>query len=434
MVVSRGMVLIFAVVIGMPWLVIASVLASRHRSSLPASQIAASGNSKSGSSAAAAASGTNELDAGFAEPPQEWVSGKMGPWGQIESMLFAIDVPEEFISRVAPPTSEPPVRWSFPAYSREKVLAALRAAGMTEVEVRQLDISGKWSGDAGVISVEPGDRLILSLTPEVRSKLYTMLVAFPQNAQQIDPIVFRPGKIDWRLQGSGLASESITLLKRLLYPQGEDALLFADLQPALRSLPGAAEQRRFLGAVARKRAVMVRLRLGPDTDVDELSRYWGVGGRRKDLVPLLTPLHRVKEGTINVVFLLPAFARDRLYSHPPFPDDASVPHDCFWSAFNFFNESPDNNAINTHSLQALIENYNKLAAPTQLGDLLILATRDSVPVHAAVFIADDIYFTKNGNGPYQPWILMRFADLLERYNVKYPGSGLGIHYFRRRGL
>ena len=142
----------------------------------------------------------------------------------------------------------------------------------------------------------------------------------------------------------------------------------------------------------------------------------------------------MKEGTINVVFLLRRFRSRPSVQSSPCSGRHERAADCFWSAFNFFNESPDNDAVNTHSLQALIENYYKLAAPTQLGDLLILATRNSVPVHAAVFIADDIYFTKNGNGPYQPWILMRFADLLEKYNVKYPDGGLAIHYFRHRGL
>jgi hypothetical protein len=70
-----------------------------------------------------------------------------------------------------------------------------------------------------------------------------------------------------------------------------------------------------------------------------------------------------------------------------------------------------------------------------LGDLLILTSQDGSPVHAASFLADDIYFTKNGVSLGQPWILMRLSDLLETYNVQHPGGeALVVHYFRRNGF
>ena len=147
---------------------------------------------------------------------------------------------------------------------------------------------------------------------------------------------------------------------------------------------------------------MVRLRLGPDTDMRNCR---GTGASVDGAKSLFRSSPRCigSKRARSTWFSSCPLSLATVSSHPPFPDDASVPHDCFWSAFNFFNESPDNNA-KTALLAGIDRELNKLAAPTQLGDLLILATRDSVPVHAAVFIADDIYFTKNGNGPYQPWI------------------------------
>ncbi len=286
-------------------------------------------------------------------------------------------------------------------------------------------------------SVEPGDPLILSLAPEVRSKLYAILIEFPQNVQSIDPTWFRAGMIDWRLEDGGLAPESVALLKRLLYPQGENTLLFADLEPALRSLPGNAQRMRFMKAVLRKRAVLARIRLDPDSDVETVSQYWGIGGRRKDIFPFLSALHRVEKGCkVNIVCLLPDFPRDHLYRHPSLAaDDKGVKQDCFWSAYNFFNDPPDDDVEDTHSFAGLKQDYNRILAPTQLGDVMILTARDGVPVHAAVFVADDIYFTKNGVNLTQPWILMHLADLLETYNLRHPSSGpVNIHYFRRKGL
>ncbi len=171
-------------------------------------------------------------------------------------MVFAIDVPDEFV--YVPPAGNAPVRWSFPGYGKQKVLATLRSVGMPEDDVNKLDRNAKWISDDGVTSLEPGDPLILSLAPEVRSKLYAILVVFPQNARQIDPIWFWRSAVDWQVQDSGLAPESIGLLKRLLYAQGEDSLLFADFEPALRGLKDDAERRRFVKAVSRKRAVLAQ--------------------------------------------------------------------------------------------------------------------------------------------------------------------------------
>ena len=422
----RWMILLLAVAVLSPWPVIVFLVASGH---------AVNRHSKV-SVAAATPDAAADADAKPSDPPpQEWIAGKKGPWGQIESMVFDIDAPEEAV--VVPAADQPPVRWSFPGYSKEKVLATLRAAGLAEDEVGKLGSSARWNSADGVTWLEPGDALILGLAPQVRSKLYAVLVEFPQNAQTIDPIWFQADNVDWRLQDCGLAAESVALLKRLLYPQGENRLLFTDLEPALRSLPSDAERKRFMKLVLRKRAVLARVRLDPDTDVEDLSQYWGIGGRRKDIYPFLSALHRVEKGCkINVVCLLPDFPRDHLYRHPSLAAAGkSLNQDCFWSAYNFFNDPPDDNVEDTHSLVGLNKGYYRILAPTQLGDLMILAGRDGVPIHAAVFLADDIYFTKNGINLTQPWILMHLADLLENYNVRYPSSGpLNIHYFRRKGL
>ena len=422
---SRWTILLLAVAIVAPWLVIASLLASGH---------AARGNSRSSPAAEATLAATSVADPPADPPPEVWIAGKKGPWGQIESMLFDIDVPADCV--LGPPP--PPVRWSFPGYTKEKVLATLRAAGVPEDEVKKLDESAPWNSDAGVTAVEPGEPLVLSLAPQVRSKLYSILVEFPQNARHVDPLWFRAGNVDvdWRLQDSGLAPQSIALLKRLLYPQGADALLFADSELALRTLPDDAERTRFMRTVLRKRAVLARVRLDPDSDVESLSQYWGIGGRRKDLFPFLSALHRVEKGCkINVLYLLPNFACEHLYRHPStVADDKGVTRDCFWSAYNFFNDPADNSLADTHSNAGLNKDHYQIAYPNQLGDLMILTTRDGSPVHAAVFLADDIYFTKNGASVIQPWLLMHLADLLEEYKVHHPSSGLDIHYFRRKEM
>ena len=53
------------------------------------------------------------------------------------------------------------------------------------------------------------------------------------------------------------------------------------------------------------------------------------------------------------------------------------------------------------------------------GDLIFLLCPDDSPLYAAVYIADDVVFTKNGGNYRQPWILMAWADLVARYPENY---------------
>jgi hypothetical protein len=417
----RGLFLV-AVVSALPWPVAAALLAFGHGPS-EIRRLPPSGAPPGAELKDAAASPKAALLPG-------WVAGKQGPWGTIESMPFTLDVPADCV--LGPPA--PPVRWSFPGYSKEKALGALRAAGVAEDEVKRLEASARWTSDGGVTSVEPGDPLVLGLVPAVRSKLYSVLVEFPQNGLFIEPIWFRAEDVDWRLQDSGLAPASVALLKRLLYPQGENSLLFADSGLALRQLPDDAQRTRFMRAILRKRTILVRVRLDAGTDVEKLSQYWGIGGRRKDLAPLLSALLRARTGNeLGITYLLPDFARKRLNRYPG-PANAGVSEDCFWSAYNFFNDRTENNYQVTHSNAGLNKDCYQILSPNQLGDLMVLTTPDGSAVHAAVYVADDIYFTKNGLNATQPWLLMHLADLLAEYKGLHPQKGVEIRYFRRKGI
>ncbi len=351
-------------------------------------------------------------------------------------MVFAMDLPDEFV--FVPPADTPPVRWSFPEYGKEKVLSTLRSAGVPENEVDKLDKSAKWTNDDNITTVEPGDPLILGLAPDVRARLYGILIRFPQNGRHIDPVWFRPSLIDWQLQDSGLTAESTALLKRLLYVQGDNAVLFADFEPALRALPNDVERRRFMKAISRKRAVLARLTLGPDDDIEQISQYWGIGGRRKDIFPFLNSLHRVEKGcTLNIISILPDFPRDHLYRHPfASGDDKSVKQDCFWTAFNFFNDPPNDRYNDMGYVREVLQrDYYEVQEPSQLGDLILVTAENKTVIHAAAYVADDLVFSKNGEDFRQPWILMHMADMLETYGVKYPnGDAMKAQYFRKKSL
>ena len=140
---------------------------------------------------------------------------------------------------------------------------------------------------------------------------------------------------------------------------------------------------------------------------------------------------------INVVYLLPDFARDHLYRHPfTSADDKSVKQDCFWSAFNFFNDTPDNRFNDMGYVREVLDrDYYEVQEPSQLGDLVFVTAGGKTVIHVAAYVADDLVFTKNGEDFRQPWILMHMADMMDTYAVKYPDSGaLRSQYFRKKSL
>src|SRR5690606_38074055 len=102
------------------------------------------------------------------------------------------------------------------------------------------------------------------------------------------------------------------------------------------------ESTRLLKTLARKSTLMLKLRITPDTDIEALERYWSFPGS-KDIVPLLTSLkQRGTSTTLDIVHLLPRFARARLYSYPSPDEPGSMSYmDCHWTVLNFFNQEPD---------------------------------------------------------------------------------------------
>src|SRR6185503_12699172 len=90
--------------------------------------------------------------------------------------------------------------------------------------------------------------------------------------------------------------------------------------------------------------------------------------------------------------------------------------DCFWTALNFFNETPDPQLVDTaYGLGVLNRDYVETSAPRRFGDLLLLLDEKQRTVHACVYIADEVVFTKNGADELQPWVLMRIPDMLAHY-------------------
>jgi hypothetical protein len=363
--------------------------------------------------------------------------GNPGPWGRLLYLHMMIDIPDEFV--MLPPPDLPPLRWFFKDYSKDRVIELLKSADVSQAQIDKLLPDSAWESKAEGTWLTPGDELILGLSPEGRSKIYSILVAFTENNDFLDPVWFRPETLDKQLAESGLAPQSIKILKRLLYRNRSSLLLFTDKDTALRQLPNDNEKRLFIKTISRKSTLMARLKIDADTNVDALAGYWDVGGRHKDILPLMRSLQRVEGGlNMSLIYLLPKFIREHLYTYPfPSTDSQAPKQDCFWSAFNALNSQPDDlfSSDMEYARQALIKDYYNISQPSQLGDLILLSESDNQVIHAAVYIADDVVFTKNGRHFTQPWILMHMKDMMETYAARSPaGKQLKTLCFRRKNI
>jgi hypothetical protein len=162
------------------------------------------------------------------------------------------------------------------------------------------------------------------------------------------------------------------------------------------------------------------LQINPETDVDKLLGYWAApanGVRIKDVRPLLDSLKRLPDGAnISLLYFLPQFARQRLYTFPMPAQIGDPMMDCHWSTMNFFNEIPDNRFNDPAYLGNYVRtNFYEIAKANAYGDVVFLQDDKGTVLHSAVYICDDIVFTKNGRSTVQPWILMHLKDLMGVY-------------------
>jgi hypothetical protein len=339
-------------------------------------------------------------------------------WGELVTFDVEIEQPLEYLG--FEPTGSRTSRWIFPEQSLTQVQALMQKCGLPPEQIARALSSELALVTASNTIVTPDDELILSLAPAVRTALYTELAQHLENHYMRAPYCF-PGKtIADKLNKSEVAGDIAALIQKLAYERNGN-LYFSDVELVVDRLATPAAQRNLFKALSRNSVVMARLRVRPDTDVDKLLGYWGAapGVRMKDVRPLIESLKRLDEGsTLSLVYLLPPFARERLFTSP-LPSYQGDPNmDCHWTAMNFFNPEPDYKFSDLGYTSRYIQtNYYNVAQASNYGDLIFLLDSHGNAIHSAVYIAADIVFTKNGNNYAQPWVLMRLNKLIAMYSI-----------------
>jgi hypothetical protein len=340
------------------------------------------------------------------------------PWGELVKLDLEVEQPDEYVA--FEPLTNRVTRWIFPDHAPAQVRDLLQTLGLTAEQIDLACAATNVSPEAGQTTLTPAADLIYSLTPETRKNLYTRLAHHEANQYMRFPYCFLTNPAAEFFAKSGVASEIVRAVSQLTYERNGN-FYFSDVEVVVNQIPTEAARLHFLKTLTRSSVVMARLRVRPGTDVDKLLGYWAGNNlvRQKDLKPLLESLRRRDEGgTVSLMYLLPPFARERLFT-TPLPSNPGDPNmDCHWTAMNFFNREPDYRFSDLSFTAAHVKsNYYPIAHPTDYGDLVFLLDHEGNAIHSAVYIADDIVFTKNGNNYAQPWVLMRLPHLMAIYSI-----------------
>lgn len=372
--------------------------------------------------------GTTELPAS----PRVETKPAAGVQGRLETIAITLERPDDTI--VVGQLNFPPPEWRFPEQTASNVIAYFRRAGATPAEVAVLSATNHLAVDGRDVVIAPPAELILGLKPDVRRIIYTALGTQVENPYHRQPFFVTASSPSEWLEHSGLSPATEKLLRSLMYQRG-NLVHFADPQVITGLEDG--EKFRVMKTLSRIPALVAKLHVDQSSDPAAIAAYWGPRGRDRQLKPLIESLTRLNGGAVmDVSELLPAFARTRLYTYPNVGRSAGeVPEDCFWTAMNFFSETPDARFHSfDQSLATLRADYSPVERPYRFGDVVTFLNSRGKPIHACVHLAEDLVFTKNGATPNQPWILMKLEDVSSTYlATELSQERLGMVVFRRKG-
>ena len=342
------------------------------------------------------------------------------PWGELEITPFAMQEPEPYL----PTNAEQSLagRWFFARYTPDRLKALFESLPSPAPLKALLLDQTRWLVQPDGVVLHPTRALLEQMDRAARQRLYPVLGESRQNFTHYDPIRFRGAGFRLWFEQSGLHGEILDLLEELTYTNEAGAVCLSDVG-LLQGRLTPHEFHQVVRTLFSKPAVLMSLRVRPDSDLRALAAYWGRGGREAQTLALLQSMAAMPGGApLSVSHLLPPFARARLYTFSDHTNHLATEQDCFWSTVNFFRHETDPRLPPGVSPHLIFDrNYQPCRKPLQLGDaLLFFEENNPAPIHACVYIAADVVFTKNGTDFRQPWLLMPLAELLPRYSGARP--------------
>jgi hypothetical protein len=337
---------------------------------------------------------------------------RKGPWGELLTQDISLERPVEYLN-VELKTVQPPV-WTFHRMNVAQVKALFVANGLTQEETEKALAPDRVSTQGTDTLFKPSEQFVLSLRPETRSRLYDALRGMDVSLYLDWPYFYPKDTIKSVFADARLHPDDLALLKKLVY-DGNDAWRLSDFETLMGRIPTVERRITTTTALSREPAVLVGIRVRPDTDTDKVALYWGSvpNVHYVDIRPMIEALKRLPNGGgLSLMYVLPPFARDHLYTYPLPPKPGEPTPDCQWSTLNFSNVKPDNRFLDpAECTRYLDQRLYKIAQPSLYGDVVVFKDPANKIRHSAVYLADDLVFTKGGKDYTMPWIVTRIPDL-----------------------
>lgn len=362
-------------------------------------------------------------------------SGRSEPWGTLDKKPLMISPPVEYVPQASGPIAE--AVWHFPGLTRESLGALLRDAGLAPDVVSHLqEIAVPEAPELKTpgLVVKPGSAIVRGLTPDVRAKLYLWLARSPLNFDQQSAYYVKGNSIDQWLRGDPVSARARKAVEPLIYRIG-DFMYLADIELAREEIGSGPEFQALVRRLLRQEAILVSVRVDRPDQLDTLAEYWGRGGRKTDIQPLLESIGDAgPTQSINISELLPELPRRLLYRYQKVSlEDLGKPQlaNCFWTALNFFASEPDDRYLDPEvAMNTLRRDYFLVHDGMQLGDVVVLSSHAMNVFHVATYLADDLVFTKNGAFSLAPWTILQLDDLKGPY-VGHTNDWM-VTYYRRK--
>jgi hypothetical protein len=329
-------------------------------------------------------------------------------------MPIALSRPDTYFTNV--PAVPDKTRWFLPMASWTVLAEFVQSLALEGRAQSFLNDSAHWEKGATGFLLTPPPEIVTALSPSARARLYNQLAQYEQNEAQRNPFRLE-GTGDW-LNESGLDEEKIALVKKFVYTN-EDHTCFADL-PAFAQISTPEETLRLRKTLSRVPTYMLKVHIDPESDLEGLLKYWAGYGNARDARILFRSLSRA-DSDINISYFLPSFPRLRLYTYPRPEEPHSQTQDDIWTAMNFFKEKPDDRFFEERYAEGvLMTDYSRITSKErQFGDLLAFVSQNRIR-RMSVYLADDFVFTKNGPGPFEPWLVKRMKDLITALQAERP--------------
>jgi hypothetical protein len=224
--------------------------------------------------------------------------------------------------------------------------------------------------------------------------------------------------------------EARALVEPLVYRDG-DFLFLADLESVRGQIGSGPALQHLIKRLLAQATVQVTLEVDDASQADALADYWGRGGRKVDILPVLeSAADNSFNHSVDITYLLPDLARKLLYRYQKISLaelEKSQLDNCFWTALNFFNDEPDDRLLDPKfALERLQQDYYLVHDELQLGDVVALSDQKLNIFHVAVYLAEDLVFTKNGYFSLAPWTIVpmdrlkgHFAEHRDDWKVTY---------------